>query len=108
MERLRAMVVNQERVGPGVVGVVWAHDGPAHREHGRAVLVDDPMERNHSHILHNDPDTPGVRSDAGTAQGSNGPLPIWSRTVVTGGVGRGRRCQLAPSTTRVWPLMNRA
>ena len=35
-------------------------------------------------------------------------LPIWSRTVWTGGLVRRRRCQLAPSTTRVCPEMNRA
>src|SRR5439155_22093363 len=39
---------------------------------------------------------------------SNGPLPIWSRAVTTGGGVRKRRSQLAPSTTRVWPAMKRA
>ena len=39
---------------------------------------------------------------------SNGPLPIWSRTVTTGGLVRERRCQFAPSTTSVWPEMKRA
>ena len=40
--------------------------------------------------------------------GSNGPLPICSRTGTTGGLVSERRCQLAPSTTRVWPVMKRA
>ena len=40
--------------------------------------------------------------------GSNGPRPIWSRTVTTGGFVSVRRCQLAPSTTSVWPEMKRA
>ena len=35
--------------------------------------------------------------------GRTGPLPIWSRTVTTGGLVSERRCQLAPSTTSVWP-----
>ena len=40
--------------------------------------------------------------------GSNGPRPIWSRTVITVGFVKVRRCQLAPSTTRVCPEMNLA
>jgi hypothetical protein len=36
-----------------------------------------------------------------------GPLPICSRTVVTGGLVSVRRCQLAPSTTSACPEMNR-
>ena len=44
----------------------------------------------------------------GRGHGWKGPLPIWSRTVTTSGLVRLRRCQLAPSTTRVWPEMNRA
>ena len=39
---------------------------------------------------------------------SNGPRPIWSRTVTTGGLVSERRCQFAPSTTSVWPEMKRA
>ena len=38
----------------------------------------------------------------------NGPLPICSRTVTTGGFVKLRRCQLAPSTTSVCPEMKRA
>ena len=45
---------------------------------------------------------------ATVTQASNGPLPIWSRTVTTGGLVSDRRCQFAPSTTSVCPEMNRA
>jgi hypothetical protein len=38
----------------------------------------------------------------------NGPFPIWSRTLTTGGFVSERRCQFAPSTTRVCPEMKRA
>ena len=38
----------------------------------------------------------------------NGPLPIWSRMLITGGFVIDRRCQFAPSTTRVCPEMKRA
>ena len=41
-------------------------------------------------------------------QSSNGPRPICSRTGTTVGLVSERRCQLAPSTTRVCPLTNRA
>ena len=50
--------------------------------------------------------TVGHRYLAGA--GSNGPRPIWSRTVTTGALVSVRRCQFAPSTARVCPEMKRA
>ena len=52
--------------------------------------------------------SPADEARAPHGLGSKGPLPIWSRTVTTGGLVSERRCQLAPSTTSVWPEMNRA
>ncbi len=44
----------------------------------------------------------------GRTYGANGPRPICSRTVTTGGFVIDRRCQFAPSTTSVCPEMKRA
>lgn len=41
-------------------------------------------------------------------QGMNGPRPSWVRTGTTSGLTSDRRCQFAPSTTRVWPVTKRA
>ena len=50
-----------------------------------------------------------ARRDNGVAryQGVNDPRPIWVLTGTTGGLVSTRLCQLAPSTTSVWPEMNR-
>ena len=49
-----------------------------------------------------------ARTSRPERHGWKAPLPIWSRTVTTAGFVRLRRCQFAPSTTRVWPEMNLA
>lgn len=50
----------------------------------------------------------GLAGPGSDGQPVKGPRPSCSRTGVTGGLTSPLRCQLAPSTTRVWPVMKRA